>query len=287
MNIIKDRVFTILVYTVCIISVMIMAVIVFFIFQESRDYFKQVSFLEFIKGSDWSPVSNPPQFSILPMIAGTLISSLLAVLMALPIGVCCALYLSTCNNRIIRMSIKWIVDLLAGIPSVIIGLIGLTVLVKLLEYRFSFAAGECILVASILLAVMILPYIISTSEESMRGLYIKYKESSMVLGTDKWYMIRELILPASVRGIIASVILAIGRAMGETMAVMMVIGNANIFPKILGKGQTISTLIALEMGSAQVDSLHYHALYAAGLVLMILLIIINLLFYIVKRLLLR
>ena len=157
------------------------------------------------------------------------------------------------------------------------------VVIKFFETKFLFAAGESVLAGGIILSIMMLPFIISTCEESMEKIYNEYSTYSNALGTSKSYMIRKVILPNSKRSILASTVLALSRGMGETMAVMMVIGNAPIMPKLLGKCQTIPSLIALEMGMAEVGSLHYHGLYAAGFVLMMILLIINILLYIIKR----
>lgn len=125
------------------------------------------------------------------------------------------------------------------------------------------------------MAVMVLPFMIDTCEETMSAVKKKYEKSSKSLGVSKWYMVSELILPASAKSIFIALVLALGRALGETMAVMMVIGNAPVFPYLLGKSQTISSLIALEMGMVEIGSLHYNALFASGLVLMIIILAIN------------
>src|SRR5699024_9983822 len=137
-----------------------------------------------------------------------------------------------------------IIDILAGVPSVVYGFIGLLVLVKFFEIRYSFPSGESVLAGGILLSIMMLPFVISTCEESMKRIYETYLPSSNAIGVSKSYMIRKLILPNSKRSILASAVLALGRGMGETMAVMMVIGNSPIMPKLLGRAQTIPSLIA-------------------------------------------
>ena len=191
--------------------------------------------------------------------------------------------LSSYTDGKVKRVIRSIVDILAGIPSVIYGFIGLLVLVKFLEIKFEFPTGESVLAGGIVLSIMMLPFIISTCEESMEKVYAEYSGYSNALGVSKSYMIRKIVLPNSKRSILASIVLALGRGMGETMAVMMVIGNAPIMPKLLGKCQTIPSLIALEMGMAEVGSLHYHGLYASGFILMMILLIINIILYIIKR----
>lgn len=280
---IREKIFEILIKMLTLFSVLILAFVVIFIFKESLTFFKEVSLLKFITGRKWNPLGPPEELSILNIIRGTLYVSLVAIAIALPIGIGTAVVLSCYTNRNVKRLIRGIVDILAGVPSVIYGFVGLLVVVKFFEVNLSLASGESVLSGGIVLSVMLLPFIVSTCDESMEKIYREYSQSSRALGVSKSYMIRNLLLPASKRSILASVVLALGRGMGETMAVMMVIGNAPIVPRLLGKAQTIPSLIALEMGMAEVGSLHYHALFASGFVLMIMLLIINGLLYVIKN----
>jgi len=280
---IREKIFEILIKMLTLFSVLILAFVVIFIFKESLTFFKEVSLLKFITGRKWNPLGPPEELSILNIIWGTLYVSLVAIAIALPIGIGTAVVLSCYTNRNVKRLIRGIVDILAGVPSVIYGFVGLLVVVKFFEVNLSLASGESVLSGGIVLSVMLLPFIVSTCDESMEKIYREYSQSSRALGVSKSYMIRNLLLPASKRSILASVVLALGRGMGETMAVMMVIGNAPIIPRLLGKAQTIPSLIALEMGMAEVGSLHYHALFASGFVLMIMLLIINGLLYVIKN----
>lgn len=280
---IREKIFEILIKMLTLFSVLILAFVVIFIFKESLTFFKEVSLLKFITGRKWNPLGSPEELSILNIIWGTLYVSLVAIAIALPIGIGTAVVLSCYTNRNVKRLIRGIVDILAGVPSVIYGFVGLLVVVKFFEVNLSLASGESVLSGGIVLSVMLLPFIVSTCDESMEKIYREYSQSSRALGVSKSYMIRNLLLPASKRSILASVVLALGRGMGETMAVMMVIGNAPIVPRLLGKAQTIPSLIALEMGMAEVGSLHYHALFASGFVLMIMLLIINGLLYVIKN----
>ncbi|NLY86651.1 MAG: phosphate ABC transporter permease subunit PstC [Tissierellia bacterium] len=280
---IREKIFEILIKMLTLFSVLILAFVVIFIFKESLTFFKEVSLLKFITGRRWNPLGPPEELSILNIIWGTVYVSLVAIAIALPIGIGTAVVLSCYTNRNVKRLIRGIVDILAGVPSVIYGFVGLLVVVKFFEVNLSLASGESVLSGGIVLSVMLLPFIVSTCDESMEKIYREYSQSSRALGVSKSYMIRNLLLPASKRSILASVVLALGRGMGETMAVMMVIGNASIIPRLLGKAQTIPSLIALEMGMAEVGSLHYHALIASGFVLMIMLLIINGLLYVIKN----
>lgn len=280
---IGEKIFEVVVKILTIFSILLLAFVVIFIFRESLSFFKEVSIIQFITGRKWNPLGQPDELSILPIVLGTIYVSLVGIAIALPIGVGMAIMLSSYTNEKLKRFIRGIVDILAGIPSVIYGFVGLLVVVKFFEIKFSFASGESVLSGGIVLSAMLLPFIISTCDETMEKVYREYSQSSSALGVSKSYMIRNILLPASKRGILASVVLALGRGMGETMAVMMVIGNAPIMPKLLGKTLTIPSLIALEMGTAEVGSLHYHALFGSGFVLMIMLLIINGLLYVIRN----
>lgn len=279
----ENKIFKTLVSLLTLFALLILLFIIFFIFKESSVFFREVSVLDFIFGNRWNPLDAPEKLSIYPIILATIYVSFIGIIIALPIGVGNAIVLSNYTSGNVKRIIRSVVDLIAGIPSVILGFIGLLVLVKFFEVRFSFAAGESVLAGGIILSIMMLPFIISTCEESMEKISREYANLSHALGVSKSYMIRNIVLPNSKRSILAAAVMALGRGMGETMAVMMVIGNAPIMPKLFGKCQTVPSLIALEMGMAEVGGLHYHALFAAGFVLMMLLLIINIILYVLKR----
>lgn len=262
-----DKAFSIIIKLLTLFSLLLLAFIIIFIFKESLVFFKEVSVLKFLTGRTWNPLMSPDKLSILNIILGTLYISLVGISIALPIGVGSAMLLSRYAKGRKRAMIRGVIDILAGIPSVVYGFIGLLVLVKLFEKKLDLPAGESVLAGGILLGIMVLPYIISTCDETMEKVYEYNLASSQALGVSNDYFLRKVVLPNSKKGIIAATALALGRAMGETMAVMMVIGNAPITPKLLGKAQTIPSLIALEMGMAEVGSLHYHALLPQDLYL--------------------
>lgn len=279
---IGEKLFKWIIKLLTFLSILLLAFIVIFIFNESFVFFKEVPIWKFIMGRSWNPLGPAENLSIFPIILGTIYVSIVGICISLPLGVGIAVILSTYTKDRVKSFIRGVIDVLAGIPSVVYGFIGLLVVVKFFEVRFSFAAGESVLAGGIVLSVMVLPFIVSTCAESMDKIYEEYSQASQALGASKSYMIRNIILPASKRSIIASLVLALGRGMGETMATMMVIGNAPIMPKLFGKTQTIPSLIALEMGMAEVGSLHYHGLFAAGFVLMIMLLLVNVLIYFIK-----
>ncbi|MCF2672031.1 MAG: phosphate ABC transporter permease subunit PstC [Fusobacterium varium] len=278
-----DKVFAEILKIAALISFLMISFIIIFILKESLPLFREVGLKEFILGKRWKPVSvNGQYLGILPIISATFYVSFTAVLIALPVGVGCSIFLSCVLSLKIRNILKPYVDILAGVPSVIYGFMGLVILVKFFE-SMGMATGETVLAGGILLSIMILPFMISLCEENMRETRERYEKISEAMGVSKWYMVSEMVLPLSTKTIIISIILSMGRAMGETMAVMMVIGNAPIFPKLLGKAQTISSLIALEMGMTEVGSLHYSALFASGFILMMMIFCINILINYLKK----
>lgn len=280
----EDRFFRTILGIFSLITVLLLAFLIFFIFRESMTAIREVGLKDLLLGDQWRPLiyKDAPSFGMRNMILSTLYVAGLAVVFSLVIGVGCALFLACSATDRQRTLVMPYIDLLASIPSVIYGFIGLYIVVKFFE-KLGRATGESILAGGIVLSVMILPYMISSCCDTMVKLKNRYGNASAAMGVSKWYMAGQMILPASTRGILISMALATGRAMGETMAVMMVMGNSIAFPKLLGKGETISALIAMEMGIAEVGSTHYSALYTAGLVLMVMLFVINIVFELLKK----
>lgn len=258
-------------------SVLSLAFVIFFIVKEALPTFQEVSVWDFLLGQRWMPIAytGEPSYGIFNFIMGTLSVSFFAMVIAMLAGLGASIFLACVASERARSLLYPFIDLLAGIPSVVYGFIGLVVLVKLF-IRAGIHTGSCVLAASILLAVMLLPYLVPACSETIRKIKERCLPAADALGVSPWHAIATVVLPAAWKNILLSMMMAIGRAMGETMAVMMVMGNANIFPTLLGKGETIAAAIALEMGTAVGGSTHYHALYAAGLTLIVLLVLINL-----------
>ena len=248
--------------------------IAFSLLKESLPALSHASLLGFLSGSDWLPTLTDPVLGILPMIAGTLAVSIGAIAVALPVGVGAALALCTAGART-RAVVRPVIDVLAGIPSVVYGFVGLFTVVRGLE-RLGMGSGESVLAASLVLGAMILPFIVAVCDEAMRDAAARYGAASLALGVGRDEMLLRLVLPASRRAILAAAVSGLARALGETMAVMMVAGNSPLFPTLLGRTETIPALIALEMGCAEVGSLHVSGLYAAGFVLTVLLFALSL-----------
>ena len=279
----RDRLSRIVLALLAFISVGLLLFLVVFLLWQSLPALREIGLGGLLDG-EWRPViyGETPAYGLRNMLLTSLYVSALALALALVIGVGCSLFLACSVSDKLRSVLLPALELLAGIPSVIYGFVGLYVVVRTLE-KMGRAAGESVLAGALVLSVMILPYIISTCTSTMLQLRHRYEGVSAALGTSRWYMASQLILPASGRGILAAAALAAGRAMGETMAVMMVIGNAPVLPRLLGKGETVASLIALEMGTAEVGSLHFSALFAAGLALLILLLGVNLIVALLRR----
>ncbi|WP_255510494.1 phosphate ABC transporter permease subunit PstC [Flavobacterium sp. GSA192] len=234
---------------------------------------------EFLSGEEWFPTAQPiAQMGVKPLIYGTLWVSFGAILLALPIGLAAAIYLSEIAQKRTRSLLKPLIELLAGIPSVVYGFFGLVVIVPLIQEMFNLPVGETGLAGSVVLAIMALPTIITISEDAMRNTPRAMKEASLALGASKWQTIYKVVMPYSASGITAGAILGIGRAIGETMAVLMVTGNAAVIPNtLLAPVRTIPATIAAELGEAPNGGLHYEALFALGCILFLITFGINML----------
>ena len=240
---------------------------------------------EFLSGEEWFPTAQPiAQMGVKPLIYGTLWVSFGAILLALPIGLAAAIYLSEIAKKRTRSLLKPLIELLAGIPSVVYGFFGLVIIVPLIQSTFNLPVGETGLAGSVVLAIMALPTIITISEDAMRNTPRAMKEASLALGASKWQTIYKIVIPYSASGITAGAILGIGRAIGETMAVLMVTGNAAVIPHtLLEPVRTIPATIAAELGEAPNGGLHYEALFALGCILFIITFIINMLVEVVTN----
>lgn len=234
---------------------------------------------EFLSGEEWFPTAQPiAQMGVKPLIYGTLWVSFGAILLALPIGLAAAIYLSEIAKKRTRSLLKPLIELLAGIPSVVYGFFGLVVIVPLIQSLFNLPVGETALAGSVVLAIMALPTIITISEDAMRNTPRAMKEASLALGASQWQTIYKVVIPYSASGITAGAILGIGRAIGETMAVLMVTGNAAVIPHtLLAPVRTIPATIAAELGEAPNGGLHYEALFALGCILFLITFGINML----------
>lgn len=228
-------------------------------------------------GTEWFPTATPsPIFGIIPLLSGTLWVSFFAILIALPFGLAISIYLAEVAPPSVSKVLKPIIELLNGIPSVVYGFFGLAVIVPLLQQTFNLPVGESGLAGSLVLALMALPTIITVAEDAMRNCPRTMREASLALGATQWQTIYKVVVPYSISGITSGVVLGIGRAIGETMAVLMVTGNAAVIPtSILEPLRTIPATIAAELGEAPAGGAHYQALFLLGVLLFFITLIIN------------
>ena len=261
------------------VSILSVALICIFLFANGIPAMTKISFFDFIFGQKWKPSNEV--FGIFPMIIGSIYITAGAVIIGVPIGILTAVYLARfCPEKLYKI-IKPAVDLLAGIPSVVYGFFGLCVIVPFVRNNIG-GDGNSILTASVLLGFMILPTIINVSESSIRAVPEKYYQGALALGATHERSVFCTVVPAAKSGIMAGIVLGIGRAIGETMAVIMVAGNQARMPKGILEGiRTMTSNIVMEMGYA--TDLHREALIATGVVLFVFILIINTLFSILKN----
>jgi phosphate transport system permease protein len=259
------------------VSVLTLALIVAFLFREGIPLFKEVSVTDFIFGQEWYPTYDPPSYGIWPLIIGSAVVTIFSCLIAVPLGVLSAVYISEIAPASIKDVTKSIIELLAGIPSVVLGFFGMVVVAPFLQETFDLPTGLNIVNASVILAIMAIPTISSISEDALYAVPQEFKDASYALGATKYETITKVIMPAALSGISTAVILGMARAIGETMVVLMVAGGAAAIPEsIFDSVRPMPASIAAEMGEAPFGSGHYHALFATGIVLFFLTLIFNL-----------
>jgi phosphate ABC transporter permease protein PstC len=252
-------------------TVSILLVITIFIFGEGTPIMFKYGLKKFLFSLNWFPLEK--SYGLLPMIIGSVAVTAGALIIGVPFGLACAVFLSEFSSKRLRRVLKPLIELLAGIPSVVYGFMGVVILVPFIRTTLG-GPGLSVLAASIILGIMILPTIISISIDSFEAVPRTYREGSIALGATRWQTTRLVMLPAAKSGIIASIILGMGRAIGETMAVIMIAGNAANIPKsLLDPVRTLTSNIALEMGYAAGE--HREALFATGVILFIIIMVLN------------
>ena len=274
----KERLFKVIFATAALFSVVAVGVISIFLFASAIPTIVEIGPLKFLLGTTWKPGSN--LYGILPMILGSIVVTLISIIIGVPLGIATALYLTFFASNKVKKVMNPSVELLAGIPSVVYGFFGLMVLVPIMRYVTG--NGKSILTAAILLSVMILPTIVTVSQSSLNALDPALLEGALALGDSKERAVLRVMMPAASSGIMSSVVLGIGRSIGETMAVVMVAGNQPRIPSSLLEGaRTMTANIVLEMGYAA--DLHREALLATGAVLFVFILLINLSFSLIRR----
>ncbi len=258
-----------------IISIIVLALILGFLVANSIKFFSTYPILEFLTGQKWSPTVLG-EFGFLPLLTGSLLITFGAIVIAVPLGLGTAIYIGELAPRVLREILKPVIEVLATIPSVVIGFIGIKLLAPIIMDIFNLNIGLTALTGSVMLAFMSLPTIISISEDAVNAVPDKYRHASIALGATKWETTMRTVIPSASSGMVAAVMLGLGRIVGETMTVLMVTGNS---PRIvfswLQPVRTITATIAAEMGETVQGGLHYSALFAIGLILFIITFIIN------------
>lgn len=258
-----------------LIAVLSLLLIIGFVFYKGLNPFisKGYSFTGFLMGSDWLPSSD--KFGISSMVVASILATLGALIIGVPIGILTSVFIAEIAPKKVAKIISPAVELLAGIPSVLYGVFGLAVIVPAIQNIFSLPKGQSLLAVIVVLAIMMLPTIISVSETAIRAVPRAYKEGSLALGASKIETIFKVVLPAAKSGILAAIVLGVGRALGETMAVILVAGNSPVMPSsIMDSVRPLTTNIALEMGYA--FGTHQEMLFATGVVLFTFILILNL-----------
>ncbi len=262
-----------------LLSIVILLGIFYLLLSRSLPALQEVGLKNFFAPGYWKPTAfATPQYSMLNLIRGTFMVGAGSLLFAVPLGVACATYLAEVAGSREREVLKPIIEILAGIPSVVLGFFGLVVLSPIIAQIFGLNSGINALNGSILVGIMALPTIVSLAEDAISAVPQSYRHASLALGATRWQTILRVILPAALSGIIAASMLGMGRAVGETMTVLMATGNALAKPgSFFDSVRTLSANIAIEMGEVPMGSIHYHSLFFVGLVLFIITFVINLL----------
>ena len=266
-----DRLIRLGLLVVAFSAVSVLVVITIFIIGQGTPIMFKYGLKSFLAGQDWYP--SEKSFGLLPMIVGSVVVTAGALIIGVPFGLACAVFLTEFSSKRLRSIIKPLIELLAGIPSVVYGFMGVVILVPFIRETFG-GPGFSVLAASVILGIMILPTIISISIDSLQAVPPAYRDGSLALGATRWQTVRMVLFPAARSGIIASIILGMGRAIGETMATIMIAGNAVETPRsLLAPVRTLTSNIALEMGYAAGE--HREALFATGVILFIIIMVLN------------
>lgn len=275
----KEKAIKTIWFLIALSAIVAIFFILIFLLRDSIPIFENTGIIPFLTGTTWYPTGNPPEYGILVLIVGTVLVTLGAMVFAVPLSIGCAIYISELAPLWAKNILKPAIELLAGIPSVVYGFFGLLVLTDFIRKFFYIPTGSTWLAGSILLGIMALPTIISISEDAISMVPLEYKEGSLAIGATRWQTISRVIVPGALSGITAAVILGFGRAIGETMAVLMVTGNAAIIPdpiwNVLSPVRTLTGTLGIEMGEVAVGSDHYAALFGIAVILLAISLIVN------------
>jgi phosphate transport system permease protein len=265
-------IFSILAFT----SLVFLVGIIFTLLKESLPVFAKVKVSSFLFGQSWYPTADPPEMGIWPLIAASLTVTVGAMVVCIPIGIGTALFIHELAGNRQRAFLKPIIEILAGIPSIVYGFFGMVIVAPFLQNLLGISTGLCAFTASLVLGIMATPTVASLAEDALSFVPRSFREASLALGANRWQTLTKVVLPAAGSGISTAIILGLGRAVGETMTVLMVAGGAAMVPKsIFDPVRPMTSTIAAEMGEAVLGSLHYHALFAIGLILFLITLCVN------------
>ncbi|MFO7896611.1 MAG: phosphate ABC transporter permease subunit PstC [Candidatus Cloacimonadales bacterium] len=267
---IKEWIFKSTIHLAALSALIILAGIIIVLFYNGLPIFQEVSLWEFISGRNWHPTFVEPEFGILPLITASFFVTILSMLISIPLGLGSAIYLSEIASSRVREIVKPIIELIAGIPSVVFGLFGLAFLAPLLTNWFGIPVGLNALNASIILGILVVPTISSVSEDALAAVPSSLREASLALGANRWETTWRVVLPAAKRGVVGSLILGFGRAVGETMVVIMIAGGAAQLPtSAFDPVRPMTSSIATEMAETPMGTPHFHALFGIAIVLFV------------------
>ncbi|WP_455364035.1 phosphate ABC transporter permease subunit PstC [[Eubacterium] cellulosolvens] len=273
---IKDIAIERILFLFALVSILVITIIFLFLVKEGIPTLWEVPLSNFW-GGVWQAQSTQPKYGVLPLLSGSLLITVGAILIAVPISISFAIYLAELADSKIRNFLKPFMELLTGIPSVVYGFIALTAVADITHTLFGTEFRLNALNGAIILAVMVIPTITSISEDALRSIPFEFKRAGLALGATHWQVTSKVIFPAALPGIVVSIMLGVGRALGETMAVLMAAGNAPILTlNIFSAVQTMTATIAIEMGEVPFGTVHYHALFAIGILLFVVTFVINL-----------
>lgn len=283
-----DSVFKIIVFFFTSISVIALLAILLFTFMKAIPLFQEVDIISFMFGNKWAPTASDPQYGILAFILASIMTTLLAVLIGIPIGLYTSIFISEIAPKKLGAFVLFVIEILSAIPSVVYGFFGLTLIVPIVQSVFTLSSGSTLLSASLILALMVLPTVVSLSTSALQAVPNSVVEASLALGATKMQTIFKTKIPYAKSGILASFLLGLGRALGETMAVILVAGNSNMMPDILNffgsylqGGRTLTGNIVMELAYA--SGTHEAALFATGVVLFLFVSVINIIIMRIKK----
>lgn len=281
---IKEGVYKYLFATLAFASLIFLVGIILTLLVESLPVFTERSLPRLLLGRFWYPTADPSEFGMWPLIVGSAVVTFGAMLVCVPIGVGTALYIHELTSERQRAFLKPVIEILAGIPSIVYGFFGMVIVAPFLQNLLGIPTGLCAFTASLILGIMATPTVASLSEDALSFVPRSFREASLALGANRWQTLTRVVVPAAGSGISTAIIMGMGRAVGETMTVLMVAGGAAVIPRsVFDPVRPMTSTIAAEMGEAVMGSLHFSALFAIGLILFVITLAINIVAEIISR----